>query len=88
MFGVVLLIVALASCSSFSTMGGSIHRAYKGASSLQMGNIVENLQFVKHYNRFTFKTLYKCIAAAGLEDALSAAGPFTSKFYYFIDNLI
>lgn len=78
MFSVVLLLVALASCAAFSNMG-STYRAYKGASSLQMGNIVENLRFVKHYNRFTFKTLYKCIAAAGLEDALSVPGPLTSN---------
>ena len=67
--------ILLVSCSSFS-MTSMAHITKRGASSLRMGTLVENFRFVKHFNRFTFKTLYKAIAAAGLEDTLSG-GSFT-----------
>lgn len=71
-----LLLATLASCSAF--MMGAQTRITKGMN-LQMGTLVENFQFKKHFNRFTFKTLAKCVTAAGLVDALSAPGPFTGK---------
>ena len=78
MFSYLFIFATIASCSAFTNLiGGS--RLVKGATSLYMGNMVENFRFVKHFNRFTFKTLYKCVAAAGLEEALSGAGPLTGK---------
>lgn len=45
-------------------------------STLVMGNLVENFQHKKHFNRFTFKSLYKAIDAAGMVDMLSG-GDYT-----------
>jgi len=76
-----VILLTVAACSAFTNFNviGTSSRILKGATNLQMGNMVENFRFVKHFNRFTFKTLYKCVAAAGLEEALSGAGPLTGK---------
>ena len=47
------------------------------ASSLNMGGMVDELRFKKHYNRFTFKKLAAAIDASGLADELN-----TGKFFY------
>ena len=46
------------------------------ASSLNMGGMVDELRFKKHYNRFTFKKLAAAIDASGLADELNT-GDYT-----------
>ena len=75
MLSFVVLAILAVSVSAFSPMGAS--RLVNKGSTLIMGTMVDNLRFVKHFNRFTFKTLYKAVAAAGLEETLAGAGPFT-----------
>lgn len=65
MFSFLLVLALFASSTAFSLTGASSRSFMK--SSLQMGTIVDNIRFKKHFNRFTFKTLYKCVAACGLE---------------------
>ena len=74
-FLVTLVLTTLALCTSFNFAPSRMVKA--STSTLRMGNLVENIQFVKHFNRFTFKTLYKCVAAAGLTEVLAGDGPFT-----------
>ena len=80
MFRVILLFSLVLSCSAFFST--STFRQRVGASSLLMGNLIDNFRFVKHYNRFTFKTLYKCVVAAGLEETLAGPGPFTGSTFF------
>lgn len=80
MLRVILLFSLVLSCSAFFST--SIYRQRVGTSSLVMGNLIDNFRFVKHYNRFTFKTLYKCVVAAGLEETLAGPGPFTGSTYF------
>ena len=49
------------------------------ASSLNMGGMVDELRFKKHYNRFTFKKIAAAIDSSGLADELN-----TGKFFLCI----
>jgi hypothetical protein len=80
MFRVILLVSLVLSCSAFFST--STFRQRVGTSSLLMGNLIDNFRFVRHYNRFTFKTLYKCLEAAGLEETLAGPGPFTGSNFF------
>jgi hypothetical protein len=80
MFRVILLVSLVLSCSAFFST--SAFRQRVGTSSLLMGNLIDNFRFVRHYNRFTFKTLYKCLEAAGLEETLAGPGPFTGSNFF------
>ena len=71
---IVVLVAVLATFGNAFSIGST--RALRNANSLKMATISDTFQFRKP-NRLSFGTLFKALAATGLDATLKGDGPFT-----------